>query len=170
MIEDFYSRDTSTRRYHNSPSSPRLDSIYFQIHQMIELVYVNEVPRASWNYWAKPWPWERLLCYETTDYADASEDVFCLSTWRRCIRSEVDLDLSSLSIKEFSGEVEMDLEAVEVHIHRIGLCIFVIFDDDVPYVIRKSIPSDLIRHVIALGDEEGGLLTRSCRYSDSSIR
>ena len=33
-------------------------------------------------------------------------------------------------------------------------------DDDVPYVSVESIPSDLIRHVIALGDErEGGLLT-----------
>ena len=128
--------------------------------EMIELVYVHEGSDAKdvGITGPNPWPWDHALCYETTDCTDDSEDVFCLSTWRTCIRSEVQLDLSSLSIKEFSGEVEMDLEAsVRFHIHRIGLPES--FDDDVPYISVESIPSDLIRHVIALGDErEGGLL------------
>ena len=128
--------------------------------EMIELVYVHEGSETTdvGITGPNPWPWEHALCYETTDCTDESEDVFCLSTWRTCIRSEVDVDLSSFSIQEFSGEVEMDLEAsVRIHVHRIGLPESL--DDDVPYISVESIPADLIRHVIALGDDrDGGLL------------
>ncbi|MAK25999.1 MAG: hypothetical protein CMA02_01850 [Euryarchaeota archaeon] len=104
-----------------------------------------------------PWSWEHPLCYETVNCLDSSPDVFCKSDWATCIKAEVNVDVSGLRILEFSGAIEMDIEAsVELHIHRIGVPIQA---DQLDMLTFESIPSDLIRHVIAIGDRrDGGLI------------
>ncbi len=104
-----------------------------------------------------PWDWEHALCYETVNCLDSSPDVFCKSDWATCIKVEVDVDLSGLRILEFSGAVEADIEAsVRLHVHRIGVPVQA---DEIDMLTFESIPSDLIRHVIAIGDRrDGGLI------------
>ena len=104
-----------------------------------------------------PWDWEHALCYETVNCLDSSPDVFCKSDWATCIKVEVDVDLSGLRILEFSGAIEADIEAsVRLHVHRIGVPLQA---EDVDMLTFESIPSDLIRHVIAIGDRrDGGLI------------
>jgi len=104
-----------------------------------------------------PWNWEHALCYETVNCLDSSPDVFCKSNWATCIKAEISVDVSRLKILEFSGAVEMDIEAsVELHVHRIGVPIQA---DQLDMLTFESIPSDLIRHVIAIGDRrDGGLI------------
>ncbi|MBA45895.1 MAG: hypothetical protein CMB31_04845 [Euryarchaeota archaeon] len=104
-----------------------------------------------------PWDWEHALCYETVNCLDTSPDVFCKSDWATCIKVEVDVDLSGLRILEFSGAIEADIEAsVELHVHRIGVPIQA---NEFDMLTFESIPSDLIRHVIAIGDRrDGGLI------------
>jgi hypothetical protein len=104
-----------------------------------------------------PWSWEHALCYETVDCLDSSPDVFCKSDWATCIKAEINVDVSRLKILEFSGAVEVDIEAsVELHIHRIGVPLQA---EQLDMLTFESIPSDLIRHIIAIGDRrDGGLI------------
>ncbi len=115
-----------------------------------------------------PWNWEHALCYETVNCLDSSPDVFCKSDWATCIKVEVDVDLSGLRILEFSGAIEADIEAsVEFHVHRIGVPTQA---SEIDMLTFESIPSDLIRHIIAIGDRrDGGLIAGLGFNTDISI-
>ena len=58
---------------------------------------------------------------------------------------------------EFSGAIEADIEAsVRLHVHRIGVPLQA---EEIDMLTFESIPSDLIRHIIAIGDRrDGGLI------------
>ncbi|MBT4059692.1 MAG: hypothetical protein HOE69_05220 [Euryarchaeota archaeon] len=98
--------------------------------------------------------WSDPICDVSAACSDSSSDLICKSDWRSCIGVKATLDLPSFEIHEWSQEIELIVEGdISVDIYRIEAP--GVLTDDFG-VSMEAIPSDLIRHVIAFGDEQDG--------------
>ena len=100
--------------------------------------------------------WSDPICDVSAACSDSSPDLICKSDWRSCIQIHASLNLPEFEIHEWSQEIELAVEGqISIELYRIEVPQVLIEDVGVDI---KTIPSDLIRHIIAYGDEqEGGL-------------
>ncbi|MGB1777163.1 MAG: hypothetical protein ACPHIY_01505 [Candidatus Thalassarchaeaceae archaeon] len=98
--------------------------------------------------------WEHPICLESIDCTDESWDILCKSHQSTCISSTLFVDIQKISLKELSSSVIFDIDIdFTLDIHRIDV------DLGIEGLETSPIPSDLIRHLISVGDRiEGGLL------------
>ena len=82
--------------------------------------------------------------------------MICSSSEKTCININAQLDFPSFEIHEWSQEIELEVEGkISIEVYRLAFP--GLLTEDYGLTI-EAIPSDLIRHVIAYGDEqEGGL-------------
>ena len=102
----------------------------------------------------RPFDWEHPICLESIDCTDESWDILCKSHQSTCISSTLFVDIQKISLKELSSSVIFDIDIdFTLDIHRIDV------DLGIEGLETSPIPSDLIRHLISVGDRiEGGLL------------
>ena len=100
--------------------------------------------------------WSNPICDASAACSDSSPDLICQSDWRSCIKIHTSLNLPTFEIHEWSQEIELAVEGqISIELYRIEVPQVLIEDTGVDI---KTIPSDLIRHIVAYGDEqEGGL-------------
>jgi hypothetical protein len=100
--------------------------------------------------------WSNPICDVSAACSDSSPDLICQSDWRSCIKIHTSLNLPTFEIHEWSQEIELAVEGqISIELYRIEVPQVLIEDTGVDI---KTIPSDLIRHIVAYGDEqEGGL-------------
>ena len=100
--------------------------------------------------------WSSPICDVSAACSDSSPDLICQSDWRSCIKIHTSLNLPTFEIHEWSQEIELAVEGqISIELYRIEVPQVLIEDTGVDI---KTIPSDLIRHIVAYGDEqEGGL-------------
>ena len=100
--------------------------------------------------------WSSPICDVSAACSDSSPDLICQSDWRSCIKIHTSLNLPTFEIHEWSQEIELAVEGqISIELYRIEVPQVLIEDTGVDI---KTIPSDLIRHMVAYGDEqEGGL-------------
>ncbi|MEE3082735.1 MAG: hypothetical protein VX320_01425 [Candidatus Thermoplasmatota archaeon] len=105
-----------------------------------------------------PYNWQHNICVYSDSCSTDSIDLVCGTNRRTCIAVNVDIDIESLDIHEWSKTIAMEAEVdVELLIYRIGVPESALEDQDVVQI--EAIPADLIRRAIHLGDEvSGGLL------------
>ena len=98
--------------------------------------------------------WRHAICMNSTLCTDDSQDVICKSSQSTCVAATVDFSIESISIRELSSSavVEFDLYFT-LDIYRIDV------DFGIEGVDISPMPSDLMRHVVSVGDRvEGGIL------------
>ena len=102
----------------------------------------------------RPFDWEHPICMESTDCNDDSWDLLCKSYHSTCISSTLALEIEKIAFKELSSSVIMDFKLdFTIDIYRVDS------DLGIDGLDTSPIPSDLIRHVISMGDKiEGGIL------------
>ena len=102
----------------------------------------------------RPFDWEHPICMESLDCNDDSWDLLCKSYHSTCISSTLALEIEKISIKELSSSVIVDFKLdFTIDIYRVDS------DLGIDGLETSPIPSDLIRHVISMGDKiEGGIL------------
>ena len=100
--------------------------------------------------------WSNPICDVSAACSDSSPDLICQSDWRSCIKIHTSLNLPTFEIHEWSQEIELAVEGqISIELYRIEVPQVLIEDTGVDI---KTIPSDLISHIVAYGDEqEGGL-------------
>jgi hypothetical protein len=98
--------------------------------------------------------WSDPICDVSAVCSDSSPDLICKSEWRSCIQIHASLNLPEFEIHEWSQEIELVVEGeVSIELYRIEVPQVLIDDYGVDI---KTIPSDLIRHIVAYGDEQDG--------------
>ncbi len=100
--------------------------------------------------------WNDPICDGGGACSDASANLICSSSEKTCININAQLDFPSFEIHEWSQEIELEVEGkISIEVYRLAFPD--LLTEDYGLTI-EAIPSDLIRHVIAYGDEqEGGL-------------
>ncbi len=107
---------------------------------------------------SNPYNWQHPICVYSDSCGTDSIDLVCGANRRTCIAVNVDIDIESIDIHEWSKTIAMEAEVdVELLIYRIGIPDSALDDQDVVQI--EAIPADLLRRAIHLGDEvSGGLL------------
>lgn len=105
----------------------------------------------------RPFDWGHPICMETTQCTDESWDVICKSNQPTCISLTIDLDIEQISLRELSSSLTLDFDMhVTLDIYRVDV------DLGIDGIETSPIPSDIIRHIITMGDKvEGGILNGS---------
>lgn len=98
--------------------------------------------------------WSDPICETSAACSDSSKDLVCKSEWKSCINIHADVNLPEFTIHEWKQEIELVIEAnIKVQLYRIEVPESLIADYDIS---AEAIPSDLVRHIIAYGDEQDG--------------
>ncbi len=98
--------------------------------------------------------WSDPICDVSAACSDSSPDLICQSDWRSCIKIHTVLHLPEFEVHEWSQEIELAVEGqISVELYRIEVPQVLIEDTGLEI---ETIPSDLIRHIIAYGDEQEG--------------
>ncbi|MEE2812770.1 MAG: hypothetical protein VX627_07110 [Candidatus Thermoplasmatota archaeon] len=107
---------------------------------------------------SNPYDWRHSICQTSNQCDDSTLDFVCGDNRRTCIAVNLDIDIKSLDIHEWSKSIVMDVETeIELLIYRIGVPESILEGQDVVEI--EAIPSDLIRRIISIGDGiDGGLL------------
>lgn len=98
--------------------------------------------------------WRHAICMNSTPCTDDSHDVICKSSESTCVAATIDLTIDSVSIRELSSSAIIDFDLLfTIDIYRIDV------DFGIEGVDISPVPSDLMRHVVSVGDRaEGGIL------------
>ncbi|MDP6742856.1 MAG: hypothetical protein QF544_07340, partial [Candidatus Thalassarchaeaceae archaeon] len=98
--------------------------------------------------------WDDIICGGGGVCTESSLDLICPSGQRTCINIHAELDLPEFEIHEWSQEIELTVEGeISVELYRVAVPDVLIEDYGLSV---EAIPSDLIRHVIAFGDDQNG--------------
>ncbi|MDP6099073.1 MAG: hypothetical protein QF566_02730 [Candidatus Thalassarchaeaceae archaeon] len=98
--------------------------------------------------------WNDPICRGSGVCSESSLDLICPSTQRTCIGIHAELDFPKFEIHEWSQEIELTVEGeISVELYRVAVP--AVLTDDFGLTI-EAIPSDLIRHFVAFGDEQDG--------------
>lgn len=98
--------------------------------------------------------WSDPICESSATCSDSSKDLICKSDWRSCLSVHAELNLPSFEIHEWSQEIELVVEGeVQIDIYRIAVPEVLVEEYGIEV---EAIPSDLVRHLIAYGDEQDG--------------
>ena len=100
--------------------------------------------------------WDDPICSGGGVCTESSLDLICPSHQRTCIGIHAELDFPEFEIHEWTQEIELTIEGeISVELYRVAVPS--VLTEDIGLTI-EAIPSDLMRHAIAYGDEqEGGL-------------
>jgi hypothetical protein len=98
--------------------------------------------------------WNDPICRGSGVCSESSLDLICPSTQRTCIGIHAELDFPKFEIHEWSQEIELTVDGeISVELYRVAVP--PVLTDDFGLTI-EAIPSDLIRHFVAFGDEQDG--------------
>ena len=98
--------------------------------------------------------WDDPICRGGGVCSESSLDLICPSTQRTCIGIHAALDFPKFEIHEWTQEIELTVEGeISVELYRVAVPDVLIEDYGLSV---EAIPSDLIRHVIAFGDDQNG--------------
>ena len=98
--------------------------------------------------------WRHAICMNSTPCTDDSQDVICKSSQSTCVAATVDFSIESISIRELSSSAIVDFDLrFTIDLYRVDV------DFGIEGVEISPMPSDLMRHVVSVGDRaEGGIL------------
>ena len=98
--------------------------------------------------------WSDPICDVSAACGDNSADLICKSEWKSCINIEARVNIPDFAIHEWTQEIELTVEAtIDVELYRLEVPQSLIDDYG---ITAPVIPSDLVRHLIAYGDEQQG--------------
>ena len=98
--------------------------------------------------------WRHAICMNSTPCTDDSQDVICKSSQSTCVAATIDFIIESISIRELSSSAIVDFDLrFTIDLYRVDV------DFGIEGVEISPMPSDLMRHVVSVGDRtEGGIL------------